>query len=503
MRLRPYQVAMVDQLRAAYRHSRAVVGVLPTGGGKTITAADGVIRPAVERGRRVLTLAHRAELIEQMSEKLDEVGVDHGVIKAGHRRADLSAPVQVASVSTLTRRLQKLAAPETYGSPVVPMWARPFDLIVVDECHHTPAASYRRVLDAWPDALVLGLTATPYRLDGSGLDHHYEHMVVGRHVSDLIRDKYLVPCRVFAFDPPDGLMDIHRRGGDFVQAEAASVLDKQATTDELVSNWSRYAADRITAVFATGVEHAEHVAAAYRAAGVPAAAIDGTTPGAERDRVLGDLRAGRMRVVVNVMLLTEGWDLPELGCVQLARPTDSRALWRQMIGRGMRTCPGKSDCIVLDHVGSCLRFGSPNDDDAYALHVPTRRRTKADLRVQRATRCPTCSALLGLGESVCPHCGLVLSRDAGVEYRRATDLREMSGSGELDGYRYFLWCLHRCRTAGKAAKQYQIHRGKWPAAAWKVAAGSYTAIHAKRPHPRLLQQARDWAQRVGVECIGS
>jgi superfamily II DNA or RNA helicase len=185
--LRGYQVGCVDRTRDSFRRVHKVVLVVPTGGGKTVIAG-GVIEAAVAKGGRVLFLAHRKELIDQASAKLTEFGLAHGVIKAGVQ-PDLGQAIQVASVQTLVRRLGKMT-----GQPsavdrelgIIPVHLQPFTLIVVDECHHITAASYQAILAAWPQARVLGLTATPYRIDGAALGDCFEDLVVGATVPELI-----------------------------------------------------------------------------------------------------------------------------------------------------------------------------------------------------------------------------------------------------------------------------------------------------------------------------
>jgi DNA repair protein RadD len=501
IQLRPYQTDLVDSLRSAYRDpcKRRIVAVAPTGAGKTVIASR-IIQGAVAKERRVLTLAHRSELIEQMSEKLTACDIEHGVIKAGHPKQNLAHPVQVASVQTLARRLDKLTGemPSHFSAS----WHKGFDLIVVDECHHTPAGTYQRVLDAWPNAKVLGLTATPYRLDGRGLDDCYDHLEVGIHVSTLIDQGFLVSTVTYAPPAPDELGRVRVRAGDFMVSDSASIMDRQGPIDELVRTRQRLASDRLTVVFCCTVQHAEHVAEAYRAAGVRAAAIDGDTPAELREAALADLRAGRLDVVCNVMLLTEGWDLPAVGCVQLARPTQSRALWRQMVGRGMRTWNDKQDCIVLDHAGNALRFGSPNEDDVYQLHTPPKeKRGRKQVLVCNVAweRCPGCDRLLTQRMAVCPGCGRVL-RSYQNNQRGELELEQWGESGEREQFIYFQTLLRDSRP-GTASKKFQLSRGKWPPAWMKCAAGVFRGIHGRPPSDGLARFAQKRASELGLQVM--
>lgn len=488
--LRGYQVQVVQRLRLAFRQAQRVLCVLPTGGGKTVVASW-LIDSATAKGNRVLFLAHRAELIDQASAKLDAFGVPHGVIKAGHERQDLSQAVQVASVQTLVRRLPRLTAPDLalWGGQV-PGWAVPFDLIVVDECHHTCAGSYQRVLDAYPDAKVLGLTATPYRLDGQGLGDHFEHLEVGAHVPDLIQAGWLVPTRTFAPPPPAALGQVHTTAGEYSVGEAADVLNTVGPRAEIVATWQRRAAGRLTVAFCCTVAHAEAVAEAFRAQGVAAAAIDGDTPQARRDEVLRDLAAGRLKVVCNCALLTEGWDLPACAAVILARPTQSRALWRQMVGRGMRSAAGKTDCVILDHAGNVHRFGTPDDADGYSLQdvVPV----EYDLGGKAICPNALCAALVDAYLFKCPHCDTRLpaakressgggrggrgdrseSASTGWDERGALELTEARSMTERERRDWYAELLAQAERrgfkAGWAAHRYKDRFSVWPPTSWRM-----------------------------------
>lgn len=481
--LRPYQDRMIESLRGAFRAQRRVLCVLPTGGGKTVVGST-IVHLAVARSTRVLWLAHRTELIEQASAKLGQFEIPHAIIKAGHPRHDLAQPVQVASVQTVVRRLDRLTRKDQrhlWGDHQ-PSWMQPFGLVVVDEAHHTTAGTYVAILEAYPDAKVLGLTATPYRLDGSGLGAHYDHLVVGAHVSELIREGFLVPTRTYAPPAAAGLDGVHTRAGDYAIGEAARVLDAAAPIDEIVRTWRQRAADRLTVGFACNVAHAAHLAQAFRAAGVAAAAIDGDTDQAERDDVLARLAAGELRVVWNCALLTEGWDLPSIGAVVLARPTKSRALWRQMVGRGMRSAPGKSDCLVLDHAANAHRFGVPDADDQYHLQQELRREGGT---APKCVICPSCYVLNGVHEPACTACGRDLRLEAGYQPRRfagerSTSLPEVRKAIELDEFRglteddrrrlYQEWlaiATNRGYRPGWAAHRYLERFGGYPPHAWR------------------------------------
>lgn len=381
--LRPYQAEALEGLRASLRagHKRIVL-VAPCGAGKT-TIAAAVMASAVNRGRRVIFLAHRDELITQCSQRLAEHGLPHGIIKARFNGGDLW-PVQVASIQTLVRR----AGP-------------PADLIVVDECHRTLAETYLKVLARYPDAAVIGLSATPYRTDNRGLGDVYTDLVEAATPKQLIELGYLLRPRVFAPSTPD-LAGIHNVAGEFNQRELTMRCDVPVLIGSIVEHWGRLARNRRTVLFAASIEHSHHLVAALSGAGARAAHLDAETPMDERAAILRRLREGELDVVSNVAILTEGWDLPALSACILARPTQSTGLYLQMAGRVMRTAPGKTDAIILDHAGNCHRHGFPDEDRVHSLEATIRR--KSEDGEGPVKTCPRCFLVYPLGMAQCPDC---------------------------------------------------------------------------------------------------
>lgn len=361
-------------------HKRIVL-VAPTGSGKT-TIAAAAIDSAVNRGRRVLFLAHRDELIAQCSQRLAEHGLPHGIIKAGWGGGDLW-PVQVASVQTLVRR----------SGP-------PSNLLVVDECHRTLAETYLKILDRYPEATVIGLSATPYRTDNRGLGDVYTDLVEVATPSQLIELGFLLRPRIFAPSTPD-LTGVHTSRGDFDQRELGLAMDNARLVGNIVEHWGKLARGRRTVLFATTVAHSEHLVAALAGAGARAAHLDANTRSDQRARILEQLAAGDLDVVSNVGILTEGWDLPKLSAAIMARPTQSEALYLQMLGRVMRTDPGKPDAIVIDHAGNVYRHGFPWEPREWSLDGKAKReKTEAQVKT-----CLQCYALVPSNASVCPECG--------------------------------------------------------------------------------------------------
>jgi DNA repair protein RadD len=505
--LRGYQVGVVDRTRDAFRRVRRVVLVMPTGAGKTVVAGA-VITAAVEKGSRVLFLAHRKELIDQASDKLGQFGVPHGVIKAG-RQPDLAQPVQVASVQTLSRRLDKLTRPLSEAQVLSGMTCdhvQDFDLVVPDECHHITANSYQQILGAWPGARVLGLTATPYRIDGAPLGDCFEHMEVGITVPELITQGFLVRTRTFAPPPPEELRAVHVRAGDYLAGEAATVLDRTGPTAEIIATWRRRAAGRLTVGFGCTVEHCQHLAQAFNDDGIPSAVVDGTMDESDRAQVLADLRAGRVLVVWNVAVLTEGFDLPDLSCLIWARPTKSRCLWRQGCGRIMRPAPGKVDGIILDHAGNGHRFGVPDSADHYSLTEARDKRESRSPTSALDASCPHCHLrLLRPLPAICPECkaGLVLRSERGaVALRDEMAMRELSPADEADRYQWYLDCVgNALRLNKRIGWVFYRYKDRWaeePPAWMPVKARIYKEIYHREPPAKLVELAEMKGNRQEV-----
>jgi DNA repair protein RadD len=282
------------------------------------------------------------------------------------------------------------------------------DLVIVDEAHHTPANTYRKVLEKYSDAVVLGLTATPCRKDGRGLGNIFDTLIECPQVGELIEGRYLVPSVVYAPTTPD-LRGVRTQAGDYVESQLAERMDKAELVGDIVVHWHRHGERRKTVVFSTNVAHSIHLRDEFVKSGVKAEHLDGSTPTEERDDILRRLASGDTEVVCNCMVLTEGWDCPEVSCLILARPTKSLGLFRQMIGRGLRPAEGKKDCVILDHSGAVFQHGLPEDPIAWTLHQDRKAANKKhELRsgtpASRLTTCPKCSAIRNAG-AACRMCG--------------------------------------------------------------------------------------------------
>ena len=384
--LRPYQTHAVGCIRDAYRQGhRSVLFVLPTGGGKT-TIFSYITRTTASNGKRVCVLVHRAELLRQASASLQQLDVPHALVAAG-RSMDLSRPVQVASVQTLARRLRHFSRE----------W---FDLLVVDEAHHSNAGTWATVLDHFHRARVLGVTATPCRTDGQGLGQWYGAMVEGPTAAWLTAEGFLAPARVLA-PPGINLQGLRRRMGDYDMRQAAEMLSSGQAMGSPLAHYRQHLDGRTAIAFCCSVAHAEAVAQLFNDHGIAAASIDGRMDATTREGLLTDLGAGRLKVLTSCALIGEGVDVPSVaGCI-LLRPTQSLALHLQMIGRCLRPQPGKV-AVVLDHVGNCHRHGLPTDEREWSLEGVSKRSREAAPSVKV---CPSCFSALRSGTQTCPECG--------------------------------------------------------------------------------------------------
>lgn len=396
--LRGYQQRAIEMLDAAIASgSRAPLLVSPTGSGKTRTAAA-LIHRAVENGQRSLFLLPRRELVMQASRTLMSIGVGHGVILAGaNSQGGLYEQVQVASIDTLLARMvrrSRLAIPDPH-------------LIIVDEAHLSITAARKALCDRWPAAIRIGLTATPTRKDGRALGVLYDRLIEPVSVADLVRDGFLVRARYFSVSEPD-MTRVRTVAGDYNAKDTEQVMNRPKLVGDVVAHWLQHAAARRTVVFASSIDHSVALYEEFLKAGVAAEHVDANTPQEIRDATFDRFRAGSTQVLTNCFLASYGFDLPELSCVVLARPTKSLMLYLQMIGRGLRPAEGKTACLILDHSGCVHRHGFAHDPRFWTLEGE-RALIQADQspRESRETKqltCPECQCAFS-GARLCPECG--------------------------------------------------------------------------------------------------
>lgn len=354
VQLRPYQDDLVGAIRAGFARHRRVLAVAPTGAGKTVTFAY-ITNGAAAKGNPVIIVAHRAEIVAQISGALDAMGVRHGRIQPGHTMTN--DIVQVAMIQTLARRLDRVPAPA---------------LLVIDECHHAVAGTWSRVTNAWPSTKILGVTATPARLDGRGLGNSFDTMVIGPLVRDLIEAGFLAKFTYLAPPQQVDLSSIKTEMGDYALSQLADAMDKSTITGDAMAHYRDHLGGRPAVAFCVTVAHAEHVAAQFVEAGYRAASVDGTMSREERlDRIQG-IGNGRYQVLTSCELISEGVDVPVVSGAILLRPTKSLGMYLQQVGRVLRPKPDGSAAVILDHVGNVHRHGMPDAEREWTLDTKKR-----------------------------------------------------------------------------------------------------------------------------------
>lgn len=397
--LRPYQQQLIDDVGYEYSEGRRrVCAVAPCGAGKTIMTAW-MARGTALSGRRAIFMVHRQELIEQTSATFTAMGIRHGLIAAGAAK-EYDLPVQIASVQTLIHRLSQVQVP---------------DLLICDECHHIVANTYRKIVDQFSSSYVLGVTATPERIGGQGLGEIFESLVLGPSAADLIAAGNLTPYDYYApptkFDPAAA----HVRFGEYVKNDLLSQMDDADVIGDIVTNYKNLAGGKRAICYCINRAHSEHVAASFRSADIPALHIDGETHKAVRARAIEDFRTGRLQILCNAELLGEGFDVPAMEAVILARPTASLTLYIQQSMRPLRPDPNNPEkrAVIIDHVGNVFRHGMPDEEREWSLETKKRKPRAMAIKI-----CPACYTAVPSTARTCP-CGHVFA--AAPEERKITE----------------------------------------------------------------------------------
>ena len=388
IQLRPRQTKAVEDLRQAYASgARAPILVAPTGFGKTATATS-ILHSAAAKGRRVWFMAHLTEILDDTEDRLAEARISYGNIRAG-RSADHSKFVQIVSVkSALTR--SNLPPP---------------DLIIVDECHLAVAETYQRVIKDMGRPRLLGLTGTPERPDGRGLNEVFDDLVLTCSTVQLIEEGLLAPVRLFA----PRLADMPKlRGKDFNQEHDASIIGKPKIIGDALTHWQKLCGGRRGVVFCCNVRHAEAVAEQWRRAGYRAMAVHGRSSRDDRQEAIAGLRAGRLDMVACAELWIAGVDVPEIDAVVWLRRTTSVTAWLQGNGRGLRIAPAKRDLLIIDHTDNSdpSRLDHPLIEREWSLEGNAKKKKEQSISVKV---CPKCFAAMPSAKPKCSECGHVFT----------------------------------------------------------------------------------------------
>jgi len=442
MQLRPYQSSSIITLRQAFSKSKRVLFVLPTGGGKTAIFTQ----IAENSPKKVLILAHRKELIEQISERL---GKPHGIIINGVE-PDYKCNIQVGSVQSVVKRLDKI-------NP---------EFIIIDEAHHAVAGQYEKITARFSEAFVLGVTATPCRLDGKGLGLAFDQLVQGPTIKDLIGMGFLCSSKVYASEVD--LKKIKTTGGDYNKKQLETAMLKSSITGDAVATYRKYAKDKQAIVFCCSIKHATMVRNMFQLLGHSAEMITSRDKKDEREKILDDFRNKFTKILVSVDIISEGFDVPSCEVVILLRPTKSLSLYLQQVGRALRVMEGKPHAIVLDHAGNVFKHGFPTQDREWEL---TTDKIKAAQQKHNLRQCKTCYAVYNNTAERCPECGELhkpepkkMQMVAGelvpleeVEIKKKEAKRELSGPKSLEDWKAIArargykigWAYHRYNARKK------------------------------------------------------
>lgn len=411
--LRHYQNTMVAGIRTSFKTVfrdtsetiNSVLAVLPTGGGKTVVFTY-IAQKMALKNKRVIILVHRIELLRQTSAALSKFDVEHGIINPNYTPNFIN-DVQVASVQTIIKRLNYFAAVN---------WVA--DAIIIDEAHHGTAGSWRKIIEHFqqlnPALKIIGVTATPIRGDGQGLGIDsgglFQEMVIGPQVQDLIDEGFLVKPRIFG--PPEklDLTGIHTSMGDYKKDELSLLVDKPKITGDAVAHYKELCPGAPAVVFCVSVDHAEHVAQQFRDAGYRFYAVDGTMDDDTRKTILGGLADGTVDGVCSCDLISEGTDIPAIGCAILLRPTKSKGLYLQQVGRALRPYEGKEYAFILDHVGNTEAHGLPYQFQQWTLEGSSKRGKNGESGpIIRVVMCESCF-MQQEPAPVCIGCGHVMKK---------------------------------------------------------------------------------------------
>lgn len=459
--LHEHQERLYQAARAAVQRCelpKRVIVQADTGAGKSVVASK-MLCQCHQLGRRGLFIARGRKLVDQFSQHLASANLPHGVLMAG--RGILDLPIQVASKDTLMARYWKGDAEGWQGLPR-------FDLVVIDECHESTSGGWLRLVNAFSGSVVVGLTATPVDSEGKGLGKIYGEMVCGQPTSWLINNNYLVPTKVFAPYVPN-LKGVGKSGVDWNANDLSAKLNRPSLIGDVVKHWKRLAEGRPTVAFGCTIEHATAMRDAFNEAGIRFRKVDQSTSDAEREEIFGQVADGKIQGFANVLVATQGVDIPELSCAILARPTEVFRLYRQIIGRIRRRHPTKTDAVLLDHAGACYRHGMPDEDVQWTLddngkgHKPAPSANPKEREEAEPLTCKKCHALYRPAK-MCPNCGELSSKPKTRKVRQAGGMLVEAGEGTLDTtyeQRSRFW--HKCLAV-------MAHRGapvKAAVAMWK------------------------------------
>ena len=441
--LRDYQTNLIQAVLKSWETHRRVKLQLATGGGKTVLFAHLALK-FIREGMGVLVLAHREELLLQAKEKLEEItGLPTGIIKAGlpfYSHYDL----QVASVQSLIRRKYTPDA----------------GLLIVDESHHANAATYTKLMERYPEAKILGCTATPHRIDDHGFQWLFDDLICGPSTKELIQQGFLSPYKLFQAAKVAYTEEVKTSSGDFNLGDLGKSVSSQVEAVDVVAEWKKQAQGLKTIVFAVDIARSLEYKEAFQLAGVAAEHLDGETRKEERKAILERFSIGETLVLCNCGIISEGFDMPSVEAVQIVRPTQSLTMWLQMVGRGLRISEGKDSTVIIDHTKNWLNLGVPDDERIWSLnpqpltedaqrflHVvcgaplchhiykPTHEETTAAQQSSEIIIDPKTGTPKKVGSSICPSCSEInqfLIGTGGVSFEKIVEANTLALRVDLE-----------------------------------------------------------------------
>lgn len=398
-KLRDYQQETIDKVYQSIKSGhRSIMIQQPPRTGKTVIMAD-IARRATAKGNRVLFMVHRQEIVQQVVKTFRADGVDMNLATIG-------------MVQTITRHVDNLDPPQ---------------IIFVDEAHHALARTYQRVLEAFPKAYKLLFTATPYRLNGAGFTDIADDLITGKPVSWLIDHHFLAPVDYYAPSQIDTSKLRMKRAGDY-SVDSIQEAMKPKIYGNAVKHYLKLAAGKQAIAYTYNVDSAIKLAQAFNNQGITARSVAGSTPKEVRRKIIEDYRTGKIKIVTNAELFTEGLDLPNVDCVIMLRPTQSLSLYLQFAMRSMNPREGKT-AIIIDHVGNVERFGLPTDDREWTLEGREKGKTSSSgATIKSVTVCQTCFASFYRTGGTCPYCGAALGEEKKIEVVDDAELKKVTRS---------------------------------------------------------------------------
>ncbi|HEY9762014.1 MAG TPA: DEAD/DEAH box helicase family protein [Trichocoleus sp.] len=485
-KLRPYQVALINDLYRKLNEGHKKVAIIAgTGAGKTVISGQ-ICAHAEAAGKRLMFLVHLDVLVGQTYEKMKAFGLHCGFIKAGWEE-NQEAPIQIASIQTMGKR----------------RWWRKWsaDVVFYDEGHITFFSQVgKSVLKTFPDAVHLVMTATPERLGKEQLGDYMDTLVASPVPSELQKSGFLAPMRYYSM-PPDGvanLKEVKTVQGDYDEAGLKNACDRPELIDKIVREWQRITPDKRTIAFCVDIEHARHVAEAFRKAGIPSDTVEGGTPIKDRQRMYADLREERIKVLTSCNVISIGFDEPSVEVGLLLRPTQSSALHLQQIGRVMRISPqtGKQYGIILDQAGNLERLGFPEDIKEYRL--PTAKDGSSSGNPPPMKPCPQCGRIVYAFIAKCPDCGHQWSSERPLNLEDMVEIYSIEQAHQINDIPTLIELFHSHRRRAYlrgnaptwAERAFWEHCGRWPQESWYRG-----SLFGPRPTPQQHLEYLAYLQR--------